>query len=68
MADFGSINTGSQFYTNNGVFLWEMGKSFNVSASKVGNNDPKVNFNGTMTQYSDNKLDHCDVSGGETRL
>lgn len=40
-----------------------MGKTFNVTASKVGNNDTSVNFNGTMTQYSDNKLDHCDVSG-----
>jgi hypothetical protein len=60
-----SINTGQQFRTTNGVFLWEMGKQFNVTMSEVGNNDTMVNFNGTGQQYADNKLEHCDLSGRE---
>jgi hypothetical protein len=59
------INTGSTFRTTNGVFLWEMGKGFNVSSIPVNqNNATQVNFNATtLGQYSDSTLDHCDVSG-----
>ncbi|BEI83465.1 hypothetical protein CcaverHIS002_0400690 [Cutaneotrichosporon cavernicola] len=57
------INTGQQFRTTNGVFLWEMGKQFNVTMSEIGNNSTMVNFNGTGQQYADNKLEHCDLSG-----
>lgn len=64
----GSINTGQSFRTTNGVFLWEMGKQFNVTMAEVGNNSTLVNFNGTGQQYADNKLEHCDVSGGESRM
>lgn len=62
------INTGSEFYTTNGIFLWQMGKGFNVSAEKAfGNNDTTVNFNSTLQEYSDYTLSHCDVSGRESR-
>ncbi|CAK9787111.1 hypothetical protein CC85DRAFT_312515 [Cutaneotrichosporon oleaginosum] len=57
------INPGQQFRTTNGVFLWEMGKQFNVTMAEVGNNSTMVNFNGTGQQYADNKLEHCDLSG-----
>ncbi|WOO85924.1 uncharacterized protein LOC62_07G009410 [Vanrija pseudolonga] len=57
------INPGDSFYTNNGIFLWEMGQGFNVSGNLIGNNNTQVNFNGTAEQYADNKLDNCDVSG-----
>ncbi|KAL1405317.1 hypothetical protein Q8F55_008944 [Vanrija albida] len=57
------INPGDSFYTNNGIFLWEMGQGFNVSGNLIGNNHTQVNFNGTAQQYADNKLDDCDVSG-----
>ncbi|GMK58603.1 hypothetical protein CspeluHIS016_0600450 [Cutaneotrichosporon spelunceum] len=57
------INTGQSFRTTNGVFLWEMGKQFNVTMSEIGNNSTMVNFNGTGQQYADNKLEHCDLSG-----
>lgn len=60
-----SINPGDSFYTNNGIFLWEMGQGFNVSGNLIGNNNTQVNFNGTAEQYADNKLDNCDVSGRE---
>lgn len=68
LADAPSINTGQSFRTTNGVFLWEMGKQFNVTMAEVGNNSTMVNFNGTGQQYADNKLEHCDVSGGESRV
>lgn len=45
-----------------------MGKQFNVTGTVMGESDKTINFNGTNQGYSDNKLEHCDVSGCKCSL